>query len=100
MSRITLPRTGPRLSIAATAVLLAAGPASAHVEVASDSAQALVQNAELNFNAASESTAAGITELRVILPEGVTLPTSRTARAQGLEVRGHHDGYTIKGPAR
>ncbi|WP_442818453.1 hypothetical protein [Streptomyces sp. NBC_01237] len=57
--------------LAVGAVLFAAGPASAHVEVESEKAQALAENVTLAFEAESESGTAGITELRVVLPEGI-----------------------------
>ncbi|WP_406491513.1 DUF1775 domain-containing protein [Streptomyces sp. NBC_01604] len=104
MSRITLPRTARRLTVAAaaaaTAVLLTAAPAAAHVEVESDKAQALAVNAELTFVAESESATAGITELRVVLPEGVT-PADVTygEGPKGWTFTANDDGYTVKGPA-
>ncbi|WP_411148055.1 DUF1775 domain-containing protein [Streptomyces sp. A30] len=104
MSRITLPRTARRLTVAAaaalTAVLLTAVPAAAHVEVESDKAQALAENAELTFVAESESATAGITELRVVLPEGVA-PADVTygEGPKGWAFTANDDGYTVKGPA-
>ncbi|GAA3811066.1 DUF1775 domain-containing protein [Streptomyces phyllanthi] len=104
MSRITLPRAARRLSVAAavaaTSVLLTAVPAAAHVEVESDSAQALAQNAELTFVAESESATAGITELRVVLPKGI-LPSDVTYGdgPEGWKFTATKDGYTVKGPA-
>ncbi|MDQ1043446.1 DUF1775 domain-containing protein [Streptomyces sp. V4I2] len=104
MSRITLPRTARRLTVAAaaaaTAVLLTAVPAAAHVEVESDKAQALAVNAELTFVAESESATAGITELRVVLPEGVA-PADVTygEGPEGWTFTANNDGYTVKGPA-
>ncbi|MFF8974209.1 DUF1775 domain-containing protein [Streptomyces sp. NPDC014995] len=104
MSRITLPRAARRLTVAAaaatTAVLLTAVPAAAHVEVESDRAQALAENVEITFVAESESATAGITQLRVVLPEGIEPadvvygegPTGWTFTAED-------DGYTVKGPA-
>ncbi|MEV0225559.1 DUF1775 domain-containing protein [Streptomyces sp. NPDC050704] len=104
MSRITLPRTARRLTVAAatatTAVLLTAVPAAAHVEVESDNAQALAENVELDFSAASESATAGITELRVVLPEGIA--PSEVAFGEGPKgwrFTATDDGYTVKGPA-
>nr|WTB29529.1 YcnI family protein [Streptomyces sp. NBC_00830] len=104
MSHITLPRTGRRLPLAATAaaatILFAAAPASAHVEVTSDSAQALAENVELNFVAASESATAGITELRVVLPEGLTAADVTYGEGpKGWKFAAGDDGYTVKGPA-
>ncbi|MGW0820301.1 DUF1775 domain-containing protein [Streptomyces sp. NPDC002845] len=90
------------LATAATAalVLLTAGPAAAHVEVESDNARALAQDAEITFDAESESATAGITELRVILPEGIT-PADVTygEGPSGWTFAATDDGYTVKGPA-
>ncbi|MFC5958507.1 DUF1775 domain-containing protein [Streptomyces pratens] len=92
----------PALVTAATAaaVLLAAGPAAAHVHVESDNAQALAQDVTLTFAAASESADAGITQLRVVLPEGIE-PTDVTygEGPKGWKLTVTDDGYTVKGPA-
>ncbi|BBC31298.1 hypothetical protein SGFS_025920 [Streptomyces graminofaciens] len=104
MSRITLPRTARRLTVAtavaATAVLLTAVPAAAHVEVEADNAQALAQNVALTFTAESESGSAGITEVRVILPKGIA-PTDVTYAGgpKGWKFAATDDGYTVKGSA-
>lgn len=84
----------------ATAVLLAAGPASAHVEVESENAQALAQNVEISFDAESESATAGITEIRVVLPQGLA-PADVTygEGPKGWAFTVNDDGYTVKGPA-
>ncbi|MDX3695652.1 DUF1775 domain-containing protein [Streptomyces europaeiscabiei] len=104
MSRIALPRTARRLTVAtavaATAVLLTAVPAAAHVEVESDNSQALAENVELEFNAESESATAGITELRVVLPEGITpADVAYGEGPKGWKFAVTDDGYTVKGPA-
>jgi uncharacterized protein YcnI len=85
---------------ATTAVLLTAGPASAHVEVESDNAQALAENVEITFIAESESATAGITQLRVVLPEGIA-PADVTygEGPNGWKFTANDDGYTVKGPA-
>jgi uncharacterized protein YcnI len=84
----------------ATAVLLTAGPASAHVEVESDRAQALAENVEIKFEAESESDTAGITQIRVVLPEGID-PSAVTYGdgPKGWKFTAADDGYTVKGPA-
>jgi uncharacterized protein YcnI len=104
MSRITLPRAARRLTVAvaaaATAVLLTAVPAAAHVEVESENAQALAENVEITFVAESESATAGITQLRVVLPEGIE--PSDVVYGEGPEgwtFATDGDGYTVKGPA-
>ncbi|NGO06662.1 DUF1775 domain-containing protein [Streptomyces sp. HC44] len=104
MSRITLPRTARRMTVAAavaaTAVLLTAVPAAAHVEVESEKAQALAENVTLEFAAESESATAGITELRVVLPEGIA-PADVTygEGPKGWKFAASDDGYTVEGPA-
>ncbi|MEV6587020.1 DUF1775 domain-containing protein [Streptomyces acidicola] len=93
-------RTALAAAVAATAVLFTAGPAAAHVEVQSDDAQALAQNVELTFLAESESGTAGISELRVILPEGLE-PTDVTygEGPEGWKLTANKDGFTVKGTA-
>ncbi|MHC5259448.1 DUF1775 domain-containing protein [Streptomyces sp. UC4497] len=105
MSRITRARRHTRTlalagAVATGAVLFAAGPASAHVEVESENAQALAENVTLEFDAESESGTAGITELRVVLPEGIA-PGDVTydEGPKGWKFTANDDGYTVKGPA-
>jgi len=85
---------------AGTAVLLAAGPAAAHVEVESEKAQALAENVEISFDAESESDTAGITRIRVVLPEGIA-PADVTygEGPKGWKFTAAGDGYTVEGPA-
>ncbi len=104
MSHLSNTRaTARRLAIAtaatATAVLLAAGPAAAHVEVESEKAQALAENVEVSFDAESESSTAGITGIRVVLPEGIA-PTDVTygEGPKGWKFTANDDGYTVQGP--
>ncbi|WP_327660550.1 MULTISPECIES: DUF1775 domain-containing protein [unclassified Streptomyces] len=105
MSRITRARRHTRTlalvgAVATGAVLFSAGPASAHVEVGSEKAQALAENVTLEFDAESESDTAGITELRVVLPEGIA-PGDVTydEGPKGWKFTANDDGYTVKGPA-
>ncbi|MFF7445443.1 MULTISPECIES: DUF1775 domain-containing protein [unclassified Streptomyces] len=99
MSR-TLNRLAVATAAAATAVLLTAVPAIAHVEVEADTAQALAENVQLTFTAESESATAGITQLRVILPKGIS-PSDVTYEdgPDGWKFAATNDGYTVKGPA-
>ncbi|MGV9251941.1 DUF1775 domain-containing protein [Streptomyces sp. NPDC003697] len=84
----------------ATALLVTAGPASAHVEVESDKAQALAENVEISFEAESESDTAGITKLRVVLPEGIApADVSYGEGPKGWKFTSADDGYTVEGPA-
>ncbi|MDT7842131.1 DUF1775 domain-containing protein [Streptomyces justiciae] len=99
MSR-TIRRLTVAAAAAATAVLFTAVPAAAHVEVESDDAQALAENAELAFTAESESATAGITQIRVVLPEGIA-PSDVTygKGPEGWKFTATDDGYTVKGAA-
>ena len=105
MSHLSNTRTSAlRLTIAtaatATAVLLVAGPAAAHVEVESEKAQALAENVEISFDAESESSTAGITGIRVVLPEGIApADVAYGAGPKGWKFTANDDGYTVQGPA-
>lgn len=92
-----------RLS-AATVLALAASiafavPASAHVEVEAKGARALAENVTLDFSAETESDKAGITELEVILPEGME-PADVTYEdgPKGWKLAATDRGYTVGGP--
>jgi uncharacterized protein YcnI len=100
MFRITPPRLSAAVAAAGAAVLLTAVPAAAHVEVESDKAQALAENVEIGFEAESESDTAGITQIRVVLPEGIA-PSDVTygEGPKGWKFTAEDDGYTVKGPA-
>ncbi|MDL5201434.1 DUF1775 domain-containing protein [Streptomyces sp. ALI-76-A] len=97
-------RAARRLALAATAttalVLVTAGPAATHTDVEADNAQALAENVEVSFHAESESDTAGITQLRVVLPEGIA-PADVTygEGPKGWKFTAGDDGYTVKGPA-
>ncbi|WP_055530345.1 DUF1775 domain-containing protein, partial [Streptomyces graminilatus] len=101
---LTQHGTARRLTLTAATVgalvLLAAGPAAAHVEVESDKAQALAENVEISFDAEAESDTAGIAAVRVILPKGIA-PGDVTygEGPKGWKFTAADDGYTIKGPA-
>ncbi|WP_328476475.1 YcnI family protein [Streptomyces sp. NBC_00377] len=106
MSTPTRPsaRTGRRLVLAAavalTAGLALATPAAAHAEVEADKPQALAENVTLSFVSEAESEAAGFTELRVVLPEGI-VPADVTLGEgpKGWKFTATKDGYTVAGPA-
>ncbi|MFD8309060.1 DUF1775 domain-containing protein [Streptomyces sp. NPDC059690] len=84
----------------ATVFLLTAGPASAHVEVESDKAQALAENVVISFDAESESDTAGITKIRVVLPEGIApADVAYDEGPKGWKYTAADDGYTVQGPA-
>ncbi|MFJ9979424.1 DUF1775 domain-containing protein [Streptomyces cyaneofuscatus] len=92
-------RTASAGALALTAVLISAAPALAHVEVQSDTAQALAQNVSLTFEAEAESDSAGITEMRVVLPQGIS-PADVTLQGQpkGWKLTAGSDGFTVGGP--
>ncbi|MFI6148584.1 DUF1775 domain-containing protein [Streptomyces sp. NPDC051109] len=99
----TCPR--PRiLALAALGALVAvgvsAGPAAAHAEVTASDPRALAENVTLSFTSEAESDSAGISELRVVLPKGIT-PDAVTAKEvpKGWKLTATPDGYTIGGTA-
>jgi uncharacterized protein YcnI len=82
------------------AAVLVAAPASAHTGVTADPAVAGAQNATLSFNAAAESTTAGITSLKVVLPEGlIAVDLTYVDGPAGWAMRPDNDGYVVSGPA-
>ncbi|MFC8355178.1 DUF1775 domain-containing protein [Streptomyces cyaneofuscatus] len=84
-------------AIAATLVL--ATPASAHVEVGSEGARALAENVTLNFDAATESDAAGITKLEVFLPKGIAPADVTYGKGPaGWKLAPTDKGFTVSGP--
>ncbi|SMF84492.1 DUF1775 domain-containing protein [Streptomyces sp. Amel2xC10] len=106
MSKSTRPsaRAGRRFALAGavalTATLALATPAAAHAEVEADKPQALAENVTLTFVSEAESDSAGFTELRVVLPEGIT-PADVTLGEgpEGWKLTATSDGYTVAGPA-
>ncbi len=81
-------------------VLGAAGTAAAHVEVRSPTAQALAADAEVAFSAEGESSTAGITDVKVVLPAGLTPAGVTLAKApDGWTFTPTADGFTVAGPA-
>ena len=69
----TAKRRRPVLTVSAALgiVVAAAGPASAHVEVSADGAQAGTGPVTLMFSAESESTTVGIVSIKTQLPSGI-----------------------------
>ncbi|MFZ4272443.1 DUF1775 domain-containing protein [Streptomyces arboris] len=103
MSTSVRPRTRRRSAAgvvaAIAATLLLATPASAHVEVASEGARALAENVTLNFDAATESDAAGITKLEVFLPKGITPADVTYGKGpDGWKLAPTDKGFTVSGP--
>ncbi|WP_030460192.1 DUF1775 domain-containing protein [Kitasatospora sp. NRRL B-11411] len=81
-------------------VLGAAGTAAAHVEVGSPTAQALAVDAEVAFSAEGESSTAGITDVKVVLPAGLAPADLTLAKAPaGWTFTPTADGFTVAGPA-
>lgn len=89
------------LPIAALAgVLVLAGPAAAHVQVESDTPQALAANAVVSFDAEGESSSAGISKIRVVLPSGLAPGDVELADGpKGWTLTATEDGYTVGGAA-
>jgi uncharacterized protein YcnI len=85
---------------AATAVVLAAGPALAHVEVEAAPARALATDALLSLTAEAESGMAGISGLRIQLPPGLVPADLRLASGPaGWRLTGTGGVVTVSGPA-
>ena len=85
---------------AGAAVLLAAGPALAHVEVEAAPARALATDALLTMTAEAESATAGITGVRIQLPAGLVPGDLRLASGPaGWRLSGSAGVVTVAGPA-
>jgi uncharacterized protein YcnI len=96
--------TARRLAVVSTAagiaVVLAAGPALAHVEVEAAPARALATDALLSLTAEAESGSAGISGLRIQLPAGLVPGDLRLASAPaGWRLAGSGAVVTVSGPA-
>jgi uncharacterized protein YcnI len=96
--------TARRLAVVATAagiaLVLAAGPALAHVEVEAAPARALATDALLSLTAEAESGTAGISGLRIQLPAGLVPGDLRLASGPaGWRLAGSGDVVTVSGPA-
>ncbi|MFC9811197.1 DUF1775 domain-containing protein [Streptomyces virginiae] len=93
-----------RLGLAAAGSVLllgiAAGPAAAHAEVSASDPRALAENVTLSFTSEAESDSAGITELRVVLPQGIA-PDAVTLKEapEGWKLTATPDGYSVGGAA-
>ncbi|MFW3464217.1 DUF1775 domain-containing protein [Streptomyces microflavus] len=96
----TARRSAGVAAAAITACLVLASPASAHVEVESEGARALAENATLSFSAATESASAGINKLEVFLPKGIT-PADVTYEEgpEGWKFTATKEGFSVSGPA-
>ncbi|HST67162.1 MAG TPA: DUF1775 domain-containing protein [Mycobacteriales bacterium] len=96
----TVRRAAVVLVAGAAAVLTAAGPAFAHVEVEAAPARALATNATLTMTAEAESSTAGITGVRIQLPSGL-VPADLTLASgpTGWRLTGSGAVVDVKGPA-
>ncbi|MFD3791980.1 DUF1775 domain-containing protein [Streptomyces cyaneofuscatus] len=95
----TVHRCAGVVAAAIAATLVLATPASAHVEVGSEGARALAENVTLNFDAATESDAAGITKLEVFLPKGITpVDVTYGKGPAGWKLAPTDKGFTVSGP--
>jgi len=96
----TVRRLAVVSTAAATALVLAAGPALAHVEVEAAPARALATDALLTLTAEAESGTAGISGLRIQLPAGLVPADLRLASGPtGWRLAGSGDVVTVSGPA-
>jgi hypothetical protein len=89
-------------SVAATMVVLAtaAGPASAHVRVEADRAEAGATDVTLTFTAGAESKTSGIASLRTTLPEGIAPDdVSLVSGPKGWKLKATDDGFIVSGIA-
>ena len=96
--------TARRLAVVCTAaglaVVLAAGPALAHVEAEAIPARALATDALLSLTAEAESGTAGISGLRIQLPPGLVPADLRLASGPaGWRLTGTAGVVTVSGPA-
>ena len=104
MNALAMRRWCARFGMVAVAgvlgVALAGAPASAHVEVKADKAQAGATDVTVTFVAESESTSVGIVSLRVVLPDGIAPPdVTYVSGPAGWTFTPAADGYTVAGPA-
>ncbi|MFF4426856.1 DUF1775 domain-containing protein [Streptomyces sp. NPDC001549] len=101
-SHTHLPFSRAAFTVACALVVLgvAAGPAAAHAEVTASDPRALAENVTLSFTSEAESDTAGIAELKVVLPKGIT-PDAVTLKDAPKEwkLTATPDGYAIGGPA-
>jgi uncharacterized protein YcnI len=96
----TVRRAAVVLLAGAAAVLTAAGPALAHVEVEAAPSRALATDALLTMTAEAESRTAGITGVRIQLPSGLVPADLRLASGPtGWTLTGSAAVVEVTGPA-
>ncbi|MFD9374296.1 DUF1775 domain-containing protein [Streptomyces sp. NPDC059999] len=99
-TRAQLRRLGLAAVGAVVVVGVVAGPAAAHSEVSASDPRALAENVTLSFTSEAESDTAGIAELRVVLPKGITPDAVALKEApDGWKLTATPDGYAIGGAA-
>ena len=75
-------------------------PAFAHTGATVEPAVAGTANAVVSFNAAAESTTAGITSLKIVLPQGIAPgDVTYVDGPAGWALQPDADGYVVAGPA-
>jgi hypothetical protein len=88
------------VALAAGPAGLAGGPAWAHVEVEADKPRAGAEDVTLTFTGEAESSTAGITSERVVLPPGIAVADVALMKApKGWEFTAGSDGFTVGGTA-
>ncbi|WP_033220623.1 DUF1775 domain-containing protein [Kitasatospora phosalacinea] len=93
-------RSAVPAALALGLLLGTAGTAAAHVEVESSTAQALAVDAQVAFSAEGESSTAGITDVKVVLPTGLAPADVTLVEAPaGWALTPTADGYAVAGPA-
>jgi len=93
-----------RLAAVAAGVVLGAvalaGQAFAHVEVSAKPAQALAVDSVISFSAEAESGSAGISSVRVVLPQGIApADVTLVSAPSGWKFATTADGFTVSGTA-
>ncbi|MFZ3468390.1 DUF1775 domain-containing protein [Streptomyces sp. 2.9] len=93
-------RASAALAAAAALVVAGASTAFAHAEVTASDDRALAENVTLSFTSEAESDSAGIKELRIVLPAGITPDAVVLKEApEGWKFSPTADGYTVGGTA-
>lgn len=96
---VTVRRGLVVFATAVLALLLAAAPAFAHVEVRVEPAQAGARDAVVTFAVAAESGTAGISSVLVQLPGAIDPgAVALTSGPPGWALAPSPDGYTVAGP--
>lgn len=93
-------RVSATIATAAALVVAGASTAFAHAEVTASDDRALAENVTLSFTSEAESDSAGIKELKIVLPAGITPDAVVLKEApEGWTFAATADGYTVGGTA-